>query len=156
MLLYLNILALLLLQLDLSRTMPLTTPSNECPTCDTKPTQTQATEYLNATSLSIGEACGVYTQSCAQGLRCAPPQDELRPLRALLEGRGVCSNASGINPTENTQTAGKSHTYCASWMMWMNLAVSQWLTVCLNTICCAVFIFVLMMSHYLRLPSFLF
>lgn len=117
MLLYLNILALLLLQLDLSRTMPLTTPSRECPTCDTKPTPTQATEYLNATLLSIGEACGVYTLNCAQGLRCAPPQGELRPLRALLEGRGVCSNASGINPTENTQTAGKSRTYCASWMM---------------------------------------
>lgn len=110
MLLYLNILALLLLQLDLSRTMPLTTPSRECPTCDTKPTQTQATEYLNATLLSIGEACGVYTLNCAQGLRCAPPQGELRPLRALLEGRGVCSNASGINPTENTQIAGKSRT----------------------------------------------
>lgn len=110
---YLNLLALLLLllllQLDLTRSLPLTTTSRECPTCATKPAQTQAPEYLNGTSLGIGEPCGVYTMSCAPGLRCAPPQGELGPLRALLEGRGVCSNASSAAPTQNTRTAGKSH-----------------------------------------------
>ncbi|XP_075880617.1 insulin-like growth factor-binding protein 6 [Nelusetta ayraudi] len=107
---YLNLLPLLLLllllQLDLTRSLPLTTASRECPTCVTKPAQTQAPEYLNGTSLGIDEPCGVYTMSCAPGLRCAPPQGELGPLRALLEGRGVCSNASGVAPTQNTRTAG--------------------------------------------------
>lgn len=111
MLLYLNILVLFFLRLALSSPMPLTTPTRGCPTCETKPTQTQASEHSNATTLAVGELCGVYTLSCAHGLRCAPPQGEPRPLRALLEGRGVCSNASSISPTENTHTAGKTHTY---------------------------------------------
>lgn len=116
MLLYLNILVSIL---ALSSPVPLTTPSRGCPTCKTKPTQTQASQDSNTTAVSVGEPCGVYTLSCAQGLRCAPPQGEPRPLRALLEGRGVCSNASSISPTENILTAGKRHTHCAGRTMWM-------------------------------------
>ncbi|XP_068171720.1 insulin-like growth factor-binding protein 6 [Antennarius striatus] len=98
MLLYLNILMLLLLLSGaLSSPVPLTKPSSGCPTCKS-----------NTTALGIGEPCGVYTLSCAQDLRCAPPVDEARPLRALLEGRGVCSNTSTIGPTKN-KTAEPAH-----------------------------------------------
>lgn len=131
MLLYLNILVLLLLQLDVSSPTPLTAPSMESSTCKTNSTQALAFENSNATALSVGELCGVYTLSCAQGLRCSPPQGEPRPLRALLEGRGVCSNASIISPTENIQTAGKCHTYCACRTMWMNEVESLRIVVCI-------------------------
>lgn len=114
MLLYLNTLLLLLLQPALSSPVPLTTPSRGCPTCKPKSTQTQPSVDLNATSLAVGEPCGVYTLSCAHGLRCAPPEDEPRPLRALLEGRGVCINASNISLTDNSHTVGKVHTEWSS------------------------------------------
>lgn len=125
---YLNLMALLLLlmllqQLDPSHSLPLTTASTECPTCVTNPTQTQAPEHLNGTSLGIGDLCGVYTVSCAPGLRCAPPLGEQGPLRALLEGRGVCSNASSVAPTPNTRTAGKSH----AGSVWVKSWLSLWL-----------------------------
>lgn len=109
MLWYLNILVLLLLQPALSSPVPLTTPSR-CSTCKSNPTQTLPSVDLNTTTLAIGEPCGVYTLSCSYGLRCAPPEDEPRPLRALLEGRGVCSNASSTGTTESTHTAGKGRT----------------------------------------------
>lgn len=41
-----------------------------------------------------GQPCGVYTERCGSGLRCLPPPGEARPLQALLEGRGLCANAS--------------------------------------------------------------
>lgn len=107
MLLCINVLVLLLLQLALSSPVPLTTPSRGCPTCKPKLMQTQASEVLNATAPGVGGQCGVYTLSCALGLRCTPPPGEARPLRALLEGRGVCSNASSIGPTVNAHSAGK-------------------------------------------------
>ena len=106
MLLCLHILVLLLPQLALSSPASLPTASKGCPTCKAKPTQIQPPGDLNAT-LQAGEPCGVYTAGCANGLRCAPPQTEPRPLRALLEGRGVCSNASSSSPTETINTAGK-------------------------------------------------
>ncbi|XP_076616403.1 insulin-like growth factor-binding protein 6 [Chaetodon auriga] len=105
MLLYVNVMMLLLLQPAASSPAPLTTPSRGCPTCKPKPTQSQPSVDLNSTTLAVGEPCGVYTLSCGYGLRCAPPEDEPRPLRALLEGRGVCSNASSSGPTEIIQTA---------------------------------------------------
>lgn len=108
MILYLNILMLLLLQPALLSPMLLTAPSRGCSTCKGKPSQNQPSVDLNATSLAAGEPCGVYTVSCAHGLRCAPPEDEPRPLRALLEGRGVCNIASSVSPTEGPQTVGKS------------------------------------------------
>ena len=113
MLLYVNILLLLLLlQPALSGPVQLTTPSRGCPTCKSRSTQSQPAADLNATAPALGEPCGVYILSCALGLRCAPPEDEPRPLRALLEGRGVCSNASSATPTESVHTVGKIHTLC--------------------------------------------
>ncbi|KAK2862258.1 hypothetical protein Q5P01_001791 [Channa striata] len=108
MLLYLDILVLLLVQPALSSPVPLTTSSRGCPTCKGK--QTQPTVDVNATALATGEPCGVYTLSCAHGLRCAPPQDEPRPLHALLEGRGICTTAGSANPTEEIQTAAPATT----------------------------------------------
>ncbi|XP_035517159.1 insulin-like growth factor-binding protein 5 [Morone saxatilis] len=108
MLLYLNILVLLLLQPALTSPVSLTTPSRDCSTCKSRSTQPPVD--LNTTALAVGEPCGVYTLSCANGLRCAPQEDDPRPLRALLEGRGVCSNASSIGPTENVQTADPAPT----------------------------------------------
>lgn len=112
MLLYSTILVLLLLQPALSSPVPLTTPSRGSPTSKENPTQSQPPVDLNATTLAVGEPCGVYTLGCGQGLRCAPPDDEPRPLRALLEGRGICTIASSASPTDEVQTAGKSHTLC--------------------------------------------
>ncbi|KAM4698382.1 insulin-like growth factor-binding protein 5 [Rhinophrynus dorsalis] len=43
-------------------------------------------------ALAEGQLCGVYTERCAQGLRCLPKQGEEKPLHALLHGRGVCLN----------------------------------------------------------------
>lgn len=45
-------------------------------------------------ALREGQPCGVYTERCGSGLRCLPPPGEARPLQALLEGRGLCANAS--------------------------------------------------------------
>ncbi|XP_074527110.1 insulin-like growth factor-binding protein 6 [Halichoeres trimaculatus] len=110
MILYLNILVLILLQPASPNPRPQTTPSRGCPTCKSKPTKAHPPVDSNSTALAAGEPCGVYTLSCANGLRCAPPEDEARPLRALLEGRGVCSNASSISPTEKTQTVDAAPT----------------------------------------------
>ncbi|CAG5982103.1 unnamed protein product [Menidia menidia] len=98
MFLYLNILVLLLVETALS--IPLTTPSRGCSTCKGKLSQGQLPGDLNTTLQAVGQPCGVYTLSCSHGLRCEPPQDEPRPLRALLEGRGVCTNASSATPTK--------------------------------------------------------
>lgn len=45
-------------------------------------------------ALREGQACGVYTERCGAGLRCHPRPGEPRPLQALLDGRGLCANAS--------------------------------------------------------------
>ncbi|KAM9859807.1 insulin-like growth factor-binding protein 6 [Aulostomus maculatus] len=110
MLLCFSMLVLLLLQPVLSSPMPLTTPSRGCPSCKGTPSQNETSGELNVTTLAVGEPCGVYTLSCASGLRCAPPEDDPRPLRTLLEGRGVCSNSSSITSTENTQTVDAAPT----------------------------------------------
>uniref|UniRef100_A0A673M836 Insulin-like growth factor binding protein 6b n=1 Tax=Sinocyclocheilus rhinocerous TaxID=307959 RepID=A0A673M836_9TELE len=52
--------------------------------------------------LALGEPCGVYTLSCAKGLRCVPPPREHRPLQALLQGRGFCAKQSRTSPTERS------------------------------------------------------
>ncbi|XP_019409774.1 PREDICTED: insulin-like growth factor-binding protein 5 [Crocodylus porosus] len=41
-------------------------------------------------ALPAGQPCGVYTERCAQGLRCLPRPGEDKPLHALLHGRGLC------------------------------------------------------------------
>ncbi|KAL6111600.1 igfbp6 [Pungitius sinensis] len=110
MLLYLDLLVLLLLQPALLSSAVPTTPSRGCPTCKSQSTQSQPAADSNSTAPAVGEACGVYTVGCAGGLRCAPSEDEPRPLRALLEGRGVCTNASGVGPTENAQTVDQAAT----------------------------------------------
>ncbi|KAJ8359132.1 hypothetical protein SKAU_G00156570 [Synaphobranchus kaupii] len=70
-------------------------PQKACPSCR-EPSGTnrglkdQAGE-VSTSVLALGEPCGVYTLSCARGLRCMPPPRESSPLQALLQGRGVCS-----------------------------------------------------------------
>ncbi|XP_053226394.1 insulin-like growth factor-binding protein 6 [Podarcis raffonei] len=54
----------------------------------------------------LGEPCGVYTPSCAPGLRCVPRPGERTPLHALLHGRGVCVAGGGRNQTEAAPAAG--------------------------------------------------
>ncbi|XP_053159853.1 insulin-like growth factor-binding protein 6 [Hemicordylus capensis] len=63
-------------------------------------------------SRAQGEACGVYTPGCAQGLRCVPRHGERAPLHALLRGKGVCLAGAGKkrgsrrNQTEAEAAAG--------------------------------------------------
>uniref|UniRef100_A0A3P9HW40 Thyroglobulin type-1 domain-containing protein n=1 Tax=Oryzias latipes TaxID=8090 RepID=A0A3P9HW40_ORYLA len=67
-----------------------------CPTCATgivEPTYSLfPPPESSVPALALGDPRGVYTRSCAHSLRCQPSEDETRPLHALLEGRGVCSN----------------------------------------------------------------
>lgn len=45
-------------------------------------------------ALSLGQPCGVYTGRCGSGLSCQHQPGEGKPLQALLEGRGICANAT--------------------------------------------------------------
>lgn len=45
-------------------------------------------------ALSAGLACGVYSGRCGSGLTCRHRPGESKPLQALLEGRGVCADAT--------------------------------------------------------------
>ncbi|XP_061776259.1 insulin-like growth factor-binding protein 3 [Nerophis ophidion] len=45
-------------------------------------------------ALSFGQPCGVYTGRCGSRLSCQHQPGETRPLQALLEGRGICANAT--------------------------------------------------------------
>ncbi|XP_016145997.1 insulin-like growth factor-binding protein 3 [Sinocyclocheilus grahami] len=56
--------------------------------------------------LALGEPCGVYTLSCAKGLRCVPPPREHSPLQALLQGRGFCTKQSRTSPTKRPHPTG--------------------------------------------------
>lgn len=64
-------------------------------------------------ALAEGQSCGVYTERCAQGLRCLPRQDEEKPLHALLHGRGVCLNEKTyreqVKIGERVQCASQLH-----------------------------------------------
>lgn len=57
--------------------------------------------------LAQGEPCGVYTLSCASGLRCVPPPRDHSPLQALLQGRGLCAKYTRMVPTERPHPPGK-------------------------------------------------
>uniref|UniRef100_A0A8C4WKF4 Insulin like growth factor binding protein 6 n=1 Tax=Gopherus evgoodei TaxID=1825980 RepID=A0A8C4WKF4_9SAUR len=57
---------------------------------------------------ALGEPCGVYTPSCARGLRCIPRAGERTPLHALLHGKGVCRAVGGRKGSRN-------HTEPDSW-----------------------------------------
>ncbi|KAJ8258232.1 hypothetical protein GJAV_G00194620 [Gymnothorax javanicus] len=61
-------------------------PHRNCPAC-----RGPAGAETSTLALAAGEPCGVYTLSCAPGLRCLPPPQDRSPLQALLQGRGVCS-----------------------------------------------------------------
>uniref|UniRef100_A0A8C7WYQ5 Thyroglobulin type-1 domain-containing protein n=1 Tax=Oryzias sinensis TaxID=183150 RepID=A0A8C7WYQ5_9TELE len=87
---FLLILVMLLLETALSS--PLTTPL-------------QKGSESSVPALALGGPRGVYTRSCAHSLRCQPSEDETRPLHALLEGRGVGSNVSSAEPTQQTLSA---------------------------------------------------
>ncbi|KAF7222461.1 transcript variant X2 [Nothobranchius furzeri] len=50
-------------------------------------------------ALSFGQPCGVYTGRCGSGLSCQPQPGETTPLQALIEGRGIC-----VNATKKSQT----------------------------------------------------
>ncbi|XP_007559415.1 insulin-like growth factor-binding protein 3 [Poecilia formosa] len=50
-------------------------------------------------ALSFGQPCGVYTGRCSSGLTCQHQPGETKPLQALLEGRGVCVNATNRRPS---------------------------------------------------------
>ena len=45
-------------------------------------------------ALSSGQPCGVYTGRCGSGLTCQRQPGEPKPLQALLDGRGTCTNAT--------------------------------------------------------------
>uniref|UniRef100_UPI00398E391C insulin-like growth factor-binding protein 5 n=1 Tax=Pristiophorus japonicus TaxID=55135 RepID=UPI00398E391C len=56
-------------------------------------------------ALAEGAACGVYSESCAAGLKCLPRRGDRAPLQALLQGRGVCRAAKRRDQAQHT---GKS------------------------------------------------
>ncbi|MEQ2285438.1 hypothetical protein AMECASPLE_031782 [Ameca splendens] len=55
-------------------------------------------------ALSFGQLCGVYTGRCSSGLTCQHQPGETKPLQALLEGRGVCVNATNRRPSVRPTT----------------------------------------------------
>ncbi|KAF7646465.1 hypothetical protein LDENG_00187340 [Lucifuga dentata] len=63
-------------------------------------------------ALTEGQACGVYTARCGSALTCQHQPGEIRPLQALLEGRGVCSSAASkklnsiLIPTQKQENRG--------------------------------------------------
>uniref|UniRef100_A0A673TN88 Insulin-like growth factor-binding protein 5 n=1 Tax=Suricata suricatta TaxID=37032 RepID=A0A673TN88_SURSU len=60
-------------------------------------------------ALAEGQSCGVYTERCAQGLRCLPRQDEEKPLHALLHGRGVCLNEKSYREQAKIERDSHEH-----------------------------------------------
>uniref|UniRef100_A0AAY4DY95 Insulin-like growth factor-binding protein 3 n=1 Tax=Denticeps clupeoides TaxID=299321 RepID=A0AAY4DY95_9TELE len=56
-------------------------------------------------ALPLGHACGIYTGRCGSGASCRRRPGEARPLRALLEGRGVCASLASVS---NQLPAGTS------------------------------------------------
>lgn len=50
-------------------------------------------------ALSFGQPCGIYTGRCGSGLTCQHQPGETKPLQALLEGRGICTNATNKRPS---------------------------------------------------------
>ncbi|XP_061550438.1 insulin-like growth factor-binding protein 6b isoform X2 [Phycodurus eques] len=85
-------------------------PFKVCPSCRDPPGAGRPPREQNVaggtSALARGEPCGVYTQSCAKGLRCVPPPREHSPLQALLQGRGVCVKYSKTSPTERPHPSG--------------------------------------------------
>lgn len=86
-------------------------PFKMCPGCrDPLGAGRPPRDHNVASSTSVlaqGEPCGVYTLTCAKGLRCVPPPREHSPLQALLQGRGICAKHSRTSPTERPHPTGK-------------------------------------------------
>ncbi|KAG9340213.1 hypothetical protein JZ751_021653 [Albula glossodonta] len=86
-------------------------PQKGCPSCR-DPTgagrglRDQVAVEAGTATLALGEPCGVYTLSCARGLRCVPPHQDHSPLQALLQGRGICAKHTKPSPTERPHPAG--------------------------------------------------
>lgn len=59
-------------------------------------------------ALPEGRPCGVYTERCGAGLSCRPPGDEPKPLQALLDGKGLCTNVSADAAAGGGGGAGSS------------------------------------------------
>ncbi|CAL8344528.1 unnamed protein product [Merluccius merluccius] len=57
-------------------------------------------------ALGDGRPCGVYTGRCGAGLTCRHRPGESRPLQALLEGRGVCANATRKRGSSGSSSGG--------------------------------------------------
>lgn len=89
-------------------------PHKLCPSCkDPLAMGRPSRDHLGPSSTSIlalGEPCGVYTLSCAKGLRCMPPPREHSPLQALLQGRGFCAKHGKMSPTERPHSTGSPYT----------------------------------------------
>lgn len=87
-------------------------PHKNCPTCKdghflgAGRASRDPAGAASTTVLALGEPCGVYTLSCARGLRCIPPPREHSPLQALLQGRGFCAKHSRTSPTERPRPTG--------------------------------------------------
>ncbi|XP_065269729.1 insulin-like growth factor-binding protein 5 [Emys orbicularis] len=60
-------------------------------------------------ALAEGQSCGVYTERCAQGLRCLPRQGEEKPLHALLHGRGLCLNEKSYREQAKLERESREH-----------------------------------------------
>lgn len=112
----LAVLALLLLSMQDFRTLAAHLGSQKpCPSCR-EPSATsrgpkdQAAE-VSTSVLALGEPCGVYTLSCARGLRCVPPPKESSPLQALLQGKGVCSKNHTVRPPQRPPVSGVDTTF---------------------------------------------
>ncbi|XP_060934396.1 insulin-like growth factor-binding protein 3 [Limanda limanda] len=102
-----------LLLLLLARVVSTAGPVVRCEPCDAgalllcKPLPTECPERMKepgcgcctTCALGPGDACGVYTARCGAGMRCRHEPGEIRPLQALLEGRGVCSTSRAKKPT---------------------------------------------------------
>ncbi|MCJ8741938.1 hypothetical protein PDJAM_G00076540 [Pangasius djambal] len=80
-------------------------PHKICPSCKDSRASRDPVGAAN-TVLALGEPCGVYTLSCAKGLRCMPPPRDHSPLQALLQGRGVCTKQIRTSPTEKPHPTG--------------------------------------------------
>lgn len=101
--------ALALLGRRAAAALALAGPVVRCEPCDAralqqcKPLQPDCAERVRepgcgcclTCALRLGQPCGIYTERCGAGLSCQPQREEARPLQALLEGRGLCTNATG-------------------------------------------------------------
>lgn len=94
--------------------------------CETTPTRSGApcTELVREPGCGCcsvcarleGEACGVYTPRCAQGLRCYPHPDSELPLQALVQGAGTCEKRRDADyGASSEQVAGNARAGTTSW-----------------------------------------